>query len=103
MERLVRALSAIPRGSAAGTWALVEAMLGRERAVSMGHRKARHFCERTLEILERTGLARRLPTKLPSSSPFARPGRRLVRKELAWAITDEGVAFLRERSGRGEP
>jgi len=91
-DRVNAILSAMPKDRPVGTWFLVEAVLGAEKAASLGPKKARHLCEVSISNAERLGFIRRLPSRIKSTVP--RTGRsgvfaRRVDKEIAWVLNDE--------------
>lgn len=94
--KVSRLVLAMPPDSSVGTWFVIEALMGRDRAMSYGRKRARHSCEKAIGSAERCGYIRRLPSRVRSSSPWA-SGRfpRRVPKELAWTLTEDGIELRR--------
>ena len=99
-RKMARMLEAFGRDGehARSRWELTCAVLGKEKASSLGWTRAKHLTERIIGAGEKHRFIRRLPSlafvKLPSEDP-RRHG------ELSYVITEDGLAF-RDRQLRYE-
>jgi hypothetical protein len=97
MTRMLRAFGADGE-FARSRWELTCAVVGEERALSLGWTKAKHLSERIIASAERNGFMRRLPVLTLAKYPTQDDRRH---GELSYVITEDGLSF-RERQDKYE-
>lgn len=91
-RRMARLLSSFgPYGELPRSrWELTCEVVGRERAESLGFKRAKHLSERIIGSAERFGFISRLPSRRRTKYPAARDDRQ---HELVYCATPQGLAF----------
>jgi len=95
-EKAVLMAFSMEPGVAYGTWHLVCAAIGAGRAAEVGPDRARMLCRRAFRVAERSGLVRRLPTRMASSVPasLSKKFEFKIDKELSWCLGEAGEELL---------
>lgn len=94
-RRMAAMLRIYTREKPVTIWDMTCAVLGKEKALELGRRKAAHLCERLVNAAQRWDFIRRLPIRLLPGEGEPYPKEKYHRA-LAFTITDAGEKFVRD-------